>query len=133
MTNFKHYLTFFLAFILAVSCDDENDAKKQGQLELSFSEITSSSGGRLKQNIASVLITIEDASGQTVHNRKKISLYAFDGQYLSEPIALNTGSYSLTEFIVLDENETAIYATPLEGSPLAHLVDDPLPADFTIR
>ena len=132
MTSLKSILTLLLAMAVAVSCDEEKITKKTGKLELSFSDVTSSSGGRLKGNIATVLVTIRGADGQLIHDRKAIELFKFANEYLSEPIALTTGNYSLSEFIVLDETGTALYATPLEGSPLAHLVDDPLPVDFSI-
>lgn len=132
MTYVRICLASFLIIVLISSCEDHKVSKKTGTVEFTFSEVITSSGGRLKQDISSILISIRGASGDMIHERKKISLFQFDGQYLSEPIALNVGNYTLTEFIVLNENGTAIYASPLEGSPLAHIVDDPLPMSFSV-
>jgi uncharacterized protein (TIGR02145 family) len=38
----------------------------------------------------------------------------------------------VTKFLVLDANNVVIYATPLEGSVLAPMVDDPLPINFAV-
>lgn len=116
-------------FTFVVSCDDEPAQVQEGKVEFSFEN---SSGGRQFAEAKSVLVTVKDATGAFVYERKKLLLFQFSGEYLSEPIALKTGNFKLTEYVVLDENDNAVYATPMEGSPLEHLVDDPLPINFSI-
>jgi len=128
----KRYLTLFLSFFLGLSCEEDENPVKNGKLELTFSVDGSVSGGRVKETVTSLLVSIQDADGNFVHEKRKITLYQFGEEYLSEPIALTTGSYNLVEFVVLDENDDALYATPVEGSPLDYLVDDPLPIGFSI-
>jgi hypothetical protein len=123
---------FLLACFVSVSCDDEPTTKKTGKIEFTFSSTEQVSGGRSK-TLQAVLVSISDASGNIVHDRKKIPLIQFGSEYLSEAISLTTGDFQLTEFIVIDENNAAIYATPVEGSPLAHLVNDPLSIDFRVQ
>lgn len=121
-----------IALSLMISCERDEIALKEGRLEFTFSPDGALSGGRINQSASALLVTIEDAEGNVIHERKEIPLFKFGEGYLSEPIALTSGNFRLTEFIVLDENDVALYATPLEGSPLAYLVDDPLPIDFSI-
>lgn len=133
MTSIKIKGTFLLLIVLAVfACEEDDPTNKTGDIQFTLSRIAGSTGGRLKEDAASIVVTIKSSSGQLIHERKKLGLIAFGDDYLTEPIALTTGNYHLTEFIVLDSKETAIYATPLEGSPLSHLVSDPLPVVFTI-
>jgi hypothetical protein len=95
--------------------------------------LNSTSQGRVAQEEPQALIvTVVDQNNTPVLDKKKITLYSFNGTFISEPLDLKSGTYKLTEFFVLDENNNIVYATPLEGSPLAYLVNDPLPMDFII-
>lgn len=124
-------LSLLFLFVFSTSCEEESPKTKTGKLEFSVSQNDMISGGRAKA-LHAILISVKDNKGNLIYDRKKLSLYKFGEQYLSEPISLTTGAFVLTEYIVLDENNAAVYATPLEGSPLAHLVSDPLPINFTI-
>src|SRR5690606_18141296 len=52
--------------------------------------------------------------------------------YISQEVELSYGDYRLTKFLVLDDEDSVDYATPLEGTDLAQYVDDPLPVNFHI-
>ncbi|MBT1686984.1 hypothetical protein [Dawidia soli] len=81
---------------------------------------------------ASVYVTIADASGQEVYTLKQIALLTLGGDYVSEPLLLSPGAYTLTDFLVTDTAGITLYATPKEGSPLAAWVTDPLPVSFSV-
>jgi predicted heme/steroid binding protein len=53
-------------------------------------------------------------------------------RFVSAPLVLPPGDYQITEFMVAYLGYSVLYATPLEGSPLAPLVDDPLPINFSV-
>jgi hypothetical protein len=125
-------VTTFVAFLLFTSCNNDKVSPAKGEVSFSFSDKASSGGRKQEQDAKSVLITIKDANGVTVAERKKLSLYNFNGEFLSEPLALSVGSFKLTEFLVLDSDDSIIYITPMENSELAYLVNDPLPIDFSI-
>lgn len=63
---------------------------------------------------------------------KQLEVLELNGEYISEPLLLPPGDYTLTEFLVADADGQTVYATPKEGSPLAPFVGDPLPAAFTV-
>lgn len=121
-----------LAALIAFSCFQEDPKSKTGTITFSFGSKTAPNGRAATDNAAFVLVSIKNKAGSVIYDKKKIELYSFGNTYLSEPIELKPGSYNLTEFIVLDSNGEVIYATPLEGSALAHLVADPLPISFNI-
>jgi hypothetical protein len=121
---------FFLSFF---SCQDNNVSPEQGKITFSFDKTNGLESGRTANDTVKYLIvSIEDAAGNKVYDRKKIDLYSFGDEYLSEPIEIKPGSHKLTEFFVTDENNTIVYATPLENSKLAYLVNDPLPIEFAV-
>ena len=128
----KSLFLCLFACCIVLSCETEDVSPKTGNVEFVFSETDALSGGRIKTSASSLIISIEKEDGESVYERKNIPLYQFNGEYLSEPIALTTGNYKLTEFIVLDANGTAIYASPVEGSPLAYLIEDALPVNFSV-
>jgi hypothetical protein len=121
-----------LSLFISFSCEQEEITKERtGKIEFSLLPAGDISGGRTKA-LQAILISVKDGDGNFVYEHHKIELYKFGEEYLSEPISLAVGNFSLTEFIVLDESNAVLYATPLEGSPLAHLVSDPLPMPFSV-
>ncbi|MEA2077454.1 MAG: serpin family protein [Candidatus Marinimicrobia bacterium] len=78
-----------------------------------------------------VRISYMNAASELISDELNLSL--FNTTYLSEPLQLNTGDYSLEEFIVCDENDSVIYLSPKTGSDKADLVSQPLPFLFTIH
>ncbi|MGB3850375.1 MAG: LamG domain-containing protein [Tunicatimonas sp.] len=52
--------------------------------------------------------------------------------YITKELEFSVGYYTVVDFIVLDEAETAIYLTPKAGSELASLINHPLPISFTV-
>src|SRR5882762_1542226 len=120
--------------ILFLSCTHEDSSiPKLGHVTFSL-EQKSRQGGRIAEiaTPASILLTVKDAQGKTIYENKKLTLLSFGGGYISESLEFTSGDYDLTEFIILDGADHAIYATPLEGSDLASLVTDALPIHFTI-
>lgn len=130
----KALLILSFVFVIAVSCDENEptSSRKNANVQFGFTLMGDSSGGRVQTAAKSVLVTIEDDNGEIIFEKKKLVLYEFGGDYISEVISLAIGDYQLTEFFVLNDNDEIIYATPLEGAPLAYLVQDPLPLPFTI-
>lgn len=122
-----------LLFLSFFSCKDDNVSPEQGKITFSFDKTTGLESGRTASDTVKYLIvTIKDASGNNVYDRKKIDLYSFGDEYISEPIEIKPGSHKLTEFFVTNANNTIVYATPLENSKLAYLVNDPLPIEFSV-
>jgi len=134
ITKIKTFLWFAGGLLLAVSCkkkDDENEAS-QGAVKFSLNSSSSSTLSRLAETDkpSSLLVTIKDAEGN--EQTEELSLYTFSGNYISEPLSLSTGNYTLEGFHVLDIDNEVIYSTPLASSDLAYLVENPLAVDIII-
>jgi hypothetical protein len=124
-----------LILLVLISCQvQEKLETNPGTIKFSMQSVVRNEGGRITETPtpASVLISIEDESGNTVEDNKKLTLYSLGQGFVSESLQLIPGSYKLTQFMILDENDIVIYATPQEGSELAEFVNDPLPIEFTI-
>ena len=80
----------------------------------------------------SLIVSIEDSEGGVVYDRKNILLYKMGEGFISETLTLEVGEYRLMEFLILDDQVQVIFATPIEGSEKAYLVDDPLPIEFSV-
>ena len=127
----------------AVVACQQNDPVPTAVGELTFSYAVKSSAsaegqgktdktaaGRTENGVADkIVVTILTSLGDTIRNQEELNVNTFG---VSEKIQLPVGDYQLTEFLVKDSEGNEIYATPLEGSPLAYLVNDPLPIDFNI-
>ncbi len=80
-----------------------------------------------------VLVSVVDENGEEVLSDELIPLYQFGDGFVSEKVKLDAGRYALTKFMVIDPSGKVLYAAPMKGSPLAYLVDKPLPIPFGIR
>jgi hypothetical protein len=140
-TVYRLSFSIIILIILINACKkdkNENDTSK-GQVEFTFSgnvqklAVKSTSDSTVSTVISAAVVTIVDASGNTIQNAVSIPLSNLNGSYISNPIALITGNYQLTEFLLVNQNNQVIYASPLKSSKLAYLVTDPLPTSFTIQ
>jgi hypothetical protein len=83
--------------------------------------------------IAGLIVSVEKTDGTVVYDMKRLSLVNLSGAYVSEKLPLAVGQYRLTAFFVVDAADNALFATPLEGSPLADQVRDALPTEFGVQ
>ncbi|MCP4180211.1 MAG: hypothetical protein GY756_20800 [bacterium] len=131
----KHSLSIPLVLLLLVgflnSCkkSSDNPALVESKVEFVFSSSQIKSVS--EQGLANIVISVEDAQGNSILNSEKIDIYHMNGKYISEPVEMLVGDYKLTRFLVLNGENDVVYATPKEGSDNAHLVEKPLPINFS--
>lgn len=133
--TFKKIISLILvtAMVTFLSCnrDSNGGPETPGKITFSFNHVGTSSDGRTKSEApAFVSYSVKHSSGQVAS--AKIELFDFNGGYVTQPVELVPGNYELIEFLVLAANNSVIYASPLTGSPLADIVEKPLPLPFTI-
>lgn len=123
--------------LLQVGCQANVD-QRAGDTSVAFSfvnpEVASKSSGVFKalDDAGGVIVTIYSESGEEVYSSAAIELFRFGDGHVSQPLSLVPGTYFLREFIVIDDSGDALYATPTDGSPMAHLVSDPLDIEFSV-
>ena len=125
-------LTIFTAM---QSCDNgEEEIVEEGTVSFTFEVISDENeGGRTEALIpTTIVLSIEDLSGNPIYTLEELDIFEFNGSYVSEPLILEVGDYQLTEYLVRDDVGATIYATPVEGSELDYLVNDPLPIALTV-
>lgn len=89
--------------------------------------------GRIAANDKlSILITIENESGEITLDQEVLKLIKLNKEYVTKPISLISGNYKIIEFMVINDQDEVIYMTPKEGSPLSYLVDHPVPILFSV-
>jgi uncharacterized protein (TIGR02145 family) len=127
----KLLFTCSLVFIIALtSCQKENKSQS-GNVKFSFSS-TLKKDLKCTETASALLVTIEDMSGTLIYDHEKIELYTINGCYISKPISLPEGHYQISQFMVINEENTVIYVAPLKNSGKAYLVNAPLPIPFEI-
>ena len=132
----KQVSVFCCLFILIFSCQREDEIEfLSGKVRFSIGEIKKKQNhdGREKMSIpANIFLSVEDENGLLIIDNELMQLFDFGSGYMSEPMELKPGAYSLTMFTILDGERKVIYATPVEGSAKAKYVDDPLPLYFDV-
>jgi hypothetical protein len=128
--------TFLPALLVALACSwyGCTPASENGtlQLGLDFTEGTDLKAAVADTELSAALITIIGKDGNVIYEKEPLTLYRFGSSYTTSSLRIPVGSYRLTEFMLIDAAGEVIWATPLEGSPLAHLVRGPLPRQFDI-
>ncbi|MFN8239720.1 MAG: DNRLRE domain-containing protein [Bacteroidales bacterium] len=136
--RFLQVLTIVAVAAVLSSCEKRADYGGNGTAEFSLSMPTD--GIQLKSfqvtdsinNSFQVLVSVEDMQGHAILTDKLIPVYIFGSGFVSEKVEISAGEFKLTKFMVINAAGEVIYASPVAGSPLAYLVNKPLPIPFVI-
>jgi hypothetical protein len=121
------------------SCDKKNSSDRNITGMAEFSININNKGDAAKSGTADsgmisyqLMVSIEDLYGNPVMTDEMIPVYTFGSGFISEKVEIKAGEYNLTKFIVIDPAGQVVFASPVEGSPLAYITNDPLPIYFNI-
>ncbi len=120
-----------LLFIIAIltSCEKAHE-NKTGSVSFTFNNLDNlKSAG---EALDFIVVSLSDKNGDVVYEQLKLDLLQFDDNYITKPVYLEPGTYSLDLFFV-GYGQQVKFATPLAGSAMAYLVDNPLPFTFNIN
>ncbi|MEQ9049213.1 MAG: LamG-like jellyroll fold domain-containing protein, partial [Marinoscillum sp.] len=145
-TTDKQFLNVILSIVLSLlfltGCNKSDDkilpetesVKGTVSLGVNIQNSEKSGNGRVTNDPipAAMLITIKASDGQIIYSLEKLTLVEVNGSYVSTTIELDTGSYTIEDFIITDANDTSIYITPKTGSGFEDLVSTPLPFEFEV-
>lgn len=119
-----------LVLLLLVNCEGEQETSAPGQVVFSFSAASVPSLTHTQNTPAYVSFVLRRPDGDRISIRRNLT--ELSGSYVTEPEQLIPGNYALEQFFILDSEEKSIYASPVEGSELADLVEHPLPLEFSV-
>jgi hypothetical protein len=115
------------------TCKNDSDPVALRKVQFTFGLPATPSGGRTQATVpTALLLSLENSTGEPVFTFKKIDLLQVGSAMMTEPIALPPGAYTITDFLLIDDDDVVLYATPKVGSPLASAVTNPLPYSFTV-
>lgn len=118
------------------SCVDDGEvATGTERIQFTFNVSQDKSSGRSTASIlpegAYVSISLNNSNGTPVFTNHHINIMTFGDGYATEPLELQQGRYTLTDFAIVSGSQI-MYATPKNGSPLARVVEHPLPYSFFV-
>jgi len=102
---------------VGVSC--EIGVVQFGPVSAEVEQSQSLARGLASTGATSVVFSVTTAAGTPVETNRKLNLVNFNGNLLSENLVLSVGSYRLTSFQLLDEDDNVIYVTPLLSTPVS--------------
>jgi len=121
------------------SCEKQLDVEQEGTLELGVfldqldGQLKSAPGDSSDVRTHFVVISVVNEKGERVLDHERLELYNFGGHWITKEIKLKAGQFEVVKFLVVDGEGNVLLAAPVKGSPMAYLVDDPLPLPFVIR
>jgi hypothetical protein len=127
-----------LSLLVQTCSKDEAEQPANGNIQFAFQVDGAAESGRTAEALvippgSNALISVKKHNGQIVYTRKPVEILSFGDGYITAPLAMPWGGYYVTEFLVADTENNIIFATPLAGSPLASLIDRPVPFYFAIQ
>ena len=149
-------IALLMLFSIFISCSSDLEESGIGQVQFGVSNFinTDASNARTGNNQFSIvhessssidlennvlLINIEDSNGNThgpdgePYGVQFAPIVQVNGSYYAPTFDLPAGNYRITYFGILEfPSYDFAYAVPLVGSPLADMVDQPLPFDFSV-
>ncbi len=127
-SNFSFKLVIILLSLFSISSckKDEEQRIYNGHLEILISL-------PVHKEITSAIVSIVKKDGTVIYDQEEIKVKEMNKLYISNPIKLGVGDYFLTEFLLIDDSNTIIYASPKENSIRSDLVNNPLSMAFRIE
>lgn len=133
MKNSKWKGLIFLLVVSLIACKNDDHEPTQSTGQVSFTiDVSTSTESAEEQNPVEALVSIENEQGNPVLSLEKLNLVTLGTGTVTEKIQLPVGQYTVTQFIVVNEANEAIYVAPLEGSDMAQYVEKPLPVAFQV-
>lgn len=125
----------FSALILGVqSCDEASVPLEKGRVQFTLSPGSSSAGSakdiQLPEN-ARLRISVENSSGTTIFSNHEIQLLKAGNGYVSDLMELMPGTYSVIDFMIVNDSEV-LNAAPKSESILSAFVRHSLPYSFLV-
>ena len=120
------------ALMLISSC---NQVEESGSLkfDLDLSEESALKAADDDAQVVEALVSVQNVNGELIYDKEPLELIRFGDQFVTRSLKLPVGEFMLTEFMLINSFGEVVWATPKEGSRLAHLVRTPLPQFFGIQ
>ncbi|MEM6525129.1 MAG: hypothetical protein AAF693_15100 [Bacteroidota bacterium] len=123
----------FILFLAACSEEEAVEDNRNGRVEFSLQTKAGSSNGRsAEDDVSHILLSLADEQGNIILNKEEVSLIKVGSYFVTQSLELNSGNYQIIEFMVLNQDNEAIYITPIAGSDKAQFVVSPLPIDIVV-
>lgn len=128
----RSFLVLLLLAAFGLSQCSEDHDPAQGQVVFSFDSPPLANGKKSSSipDGSSIIITISK-NGQRLLDFDSIELLKFGDHFVSKPLRLPEGKYSIDDFLVAKEGEI-LFATPKKGSKLSNLINNSLPYTFNV-
>ncbi len=135
-------MAVILTSSLFITCQKESNEPNANESEVAFTVNISHPKSASLMNRAMVydlvdadriILTIQNSDGSpTKYTSSEVKIEQMNGHFYTQKIVLKTGNYKLSEFLILNANDSTIFAAPLVGSQEAQNVSSPLPIAFTV-
>ena len=133
---FTPILALFL--LLFYSCEDISTNPEKTQISFSINQLSSALAKSETifelDDVDKALVTLKQG-GTIILDNEEIELvnWGQEGVYRTQIIEVEAGiEYTLDQFELRDSNNVTLFAAPLDASPLAFMVDDPLPISVIV-
>jgi hypothetical protein len=131
MKNLYRSLLILLPVIVVVSCTEEPEAI-QKKVGIDFTIFSDDQRVQELPPDSRLLVNIQSPDGDDVMDYKEVAFNSTAQGYSTAPLDLGFGNYIINDFIIVNENDDILYATPHTGGTLETAVASPLAVSFSL-
>jgi hypothetical protein len=131
----KSFFLLLATFLFVFSCSKKDNIEQvNSSIEFSFELNTQSvvKSANADINATAIVVTIETLDGAEVCSNKRLLVSENNDSYKSQPLSIDPGTYKLTKFMVVDNEETVREVIPIGFSKQIN-GNDALPLFFEVR
>lgn len=120
--------------VLLSNCGNEDEGLPAGDptVQLSSVRIAFLADPALTANPEYALVDVQNGQGESVCTDKKLLIAASGAGFVTESLELVEGHYSLSKFIIFDENDHVVLATPVAASDRSEGLADLVPISLEL-
>lgn len=132
MSKYKLLAAILFAGLMMTSCTKKEDSGliRFGMITSDQSDLKSTNDAYSEISVA--LVSIVGQDGNIIFEKELLTLYRFGSSWVTATLEVPAGEFQLTEFMLADSTGNVLWATPVAGSAMAHLVEKPLPIAFRV-
>jgi hypothetical protein len=131
-TSLRLLLLATIVVVLQNCAEEQELSPEKVSIYFQLASGSSNPSGAELPETGTLLINIENGSGESALESASISFSKEGDRYATEPLALPPGNYVITDFMVLGKDAEVRFAAPKSNAPLARKVAHALSYNFTV-
>ncbi len=131
MKNIIQPLVILCLVVTTVGCTEDPDLI-QKPVNINFTIFSDDQVINSLPSDSRLIVNIQSQNGKMVMDNQEVEFQLDENGFSTRPLDLGYGSYRITDFLIVNENDDIIFATPKAAGTLSGSVQHPLDYHFSL-